>query len=39
VMSSLKVSLPVASIDGRSLALDSDVSDICSKLRQFATTH
>ena len=39
VMSSLKIALPVASIDGRSLAIDSDVSDICSKLRQFATTH
>jgi branched-chain amino acid aminotransferase len=39
VMSSLKIALPVASVDGRSLAIDSDVSDICSKLRQFATTH
>ena len=39
VMSSLKIALPVVSIDGRSLAIDSDVSDICSKLRQFATTH
>jgi branched-chain amino acid aminotransferase len=39
VMSSLKIALPVASIDGRSLAIDSDVSDICSKLRQFATAH
>ena len=39
VMSSLKIARPVASIDGRSLAIDSDVSDICSKLRQFATTH
>ena len=39
VMSSLKIALPVASIDGRSLAIDSDVSDICSKLRQFATSH
>ena len=39
VMSSLKIARPVASIDGRTLAIDSDVSDICSKLRQFATTH
>ena len=39
VMSSLKIARPVATIDGRSLAIDSDVSDICSKLRQFATTH
>ena len=39
VMSSLKIALPIASIDGRSLAIDSDVSDICSKLRQFATAH
>jgi branched-subunit amino acid aminotransferase/4-amino-4-deoxychorismate lyase len=39
VMSSLKIALPVASIDGRSLDIDSDVSDICSKLRQFATAH
>jgi len=39
VMSSLKIALPVASIDGRSLAIDSDVSDICSKLRQLATAH
>ncbi len=39
VMSSLKIALPVASIDGRTLAIDSDVSDICSKLRQFATAH
>jgi branched-chain amino acid aminotransferase len=39
VMSSLKIAIPVASIDGRSLANDSDVSDICSKLRQFATAH
>ena len=39
VMSSLKIALPVASIDGRSLAIDSDVSDICSKLRQFASAH
>ena len=39
VMSSLKIARPVASIDGRSLAIDSDVSDICSKLRQFATAH
>jgi branched-chain amino acid aminotransferase len=37
-MSSLKIALPVASIDGRSLANDSDVSDICSKLRRLATT-
>jgi len=39
VMSSLKIARPVASIDGRVLVIDSDVSDICSKLRQFATTH
>ena len=39
VMSSLKIARPVASIDGRILEIDSDVSDICSKLRQFATTH
>ena len=39
VMSSLKIARPVASIDGRTLAIDSDVSDICSKLRQFATAH
>lgn len=39
VMSSLKIARPVASIDGRSLEIDSDVSDICSKLRQFATAH
>jgi branched-subunit amino acid aminotransferase/4-amino-4-deoxychorismate lyase len=39
VMSSLKIALPVASIDGRTLAIDSDVSDICSKLRQLATAH
>ena len=39
VMSSLKIARPVASIDGRDLVIDSDVSDICSKLRQFATTH
>ena len=39
VMSSLKIAIPVTSIDGRSLVIDSDVSDICSKLRQFATAH
>jgi branched-subunit amino acid aminotransferase/4-amino-4-deoxychorismate lyase len=39
VMSSLKIARPVASIDGRILEIDSDVSDICIKLRQFATTH
>ena len=39
VMSSLKIALPVASIEGRTLAMDSDVSDICSKLRQLATAH
>jgi branched-chain amino acid aminotransferase len=39
VMSSLKIARPVSSIDGRVLVIDSDVSDICSKLRQFATTH
>ena len=39
VMSSLKIARPVASVDGRALVIDSDVSDICSKLRQFATTH
>ena len=39
VMSSLKIARPVASIDGRTLAIDSDVSDICTKLRQFATAH
>jgi len=39
VMSSLKIARPITSIDGRSLAIDSDVSDICSKLRQFATAH
>jgi branched-chain amino acid aminotransferase len=39
VMSSLKIARPVVSIDGRVLVIDSDVSDICSKLRQFATTH
>jgi branched-chain amino acid aminotransferase len=38
-MSSLKIALPVAAIDGRTLAIDSDVSDICSKLRQLATAH
>ena len=38
-MSSLKIGRPISSIDGRSLAIDSDVSDICSKLRQLATTH
>lgn len=39
IMSSLKIALPVQSIDGRTLAIDSDVSEICSKLRQFATSH
>ena len=39
VMSSLKIARPVVSIDGRVLVIDSDVSDICSKLRQFATAH
>ena len=39
VMSSLKIARPVVSIDGRVLVIDSDVSDIYSKLRQFATTH
>ena len=39
VLSSLKIALPVESIDGRSLALDSNVSEICSKLRQLATAH
>jgi branched-subunit amino acid aminotransferase/4-amino-4-deoxychorismate lyase len=39
VRSEEHTSLPVASIDGRSLAIDSDVSDICSKLRQLATAH
>ena len=39
VLSSLKIALPVASIDGRTLEIDSDVSDICSKLRQLATAH
>jgi branched-subunit amino acid aminotransferase/4-amino-4-deoxychorismate lyase len=38
-MSSLKIALPVGSIDGRTLTIDSDVSDICSKLRQLATAH
>jgi branched-chain amino acid aminotransferase len=38
-LSSLKIALPIASINGRSLAIDSDVSDICSKLRQLATAH
>jgi len=38
VLSSLKISLPIASIDGRSLTIDSDVNDICSKLRQLATS-
>ena len=38
-MSSLKIALPVSSIDGRTLANDSDVSDICSKLHQLATAH
>jgi branched-chain amino acid aminotransferase len=38
-MSSLKIGRPISSIDGRFLAIDSDVSDICSKLRQLATTH
>jgi branched-subunit amino acid aminotransferase/4-amino-4-deoxychorismate lyase len=38
-MSSLKIALPVDSIDGRTLTIDSDVSDICSKLRQLATAH
>jgi branched-chain amino acid aminotransferase len=38
-LSSLKIALPVASINGRSLAIDSDVSDICSKLRELATAH
>lgn len=38
-MSSLKIALPVSSIDGRTLANDSDVSDICSKLRELATAH
>ena len=37
VMSSLKIARPITSIDRRSLAIDSNVSDICSKLRQFAT--
>jgi branched-subunit amino acid aminotransferase/4-amino-4-deoxychorismate lyase len=39
VMSSLKIARPITSIEGRSLVIDSDVSDICSKLRQIATTH
>ena len=39
VLSSLKIALPVASIDGRTLAIDSDVRDICSKLRQLAIAH
>ena len=38
-LSSLKIALPVASIDGRTLAIDSDVRDICSKLRQLAIAH
>ena len=38
-LSSLKISLPIASIDGRTLAIDSDVSDICGKLRQLANAH
>ena len=37
-MSSLKIARPITSIDGRALAIDADVSDICSKLRQLATT-
>lgn len=38
VMSSLKIAVPVSSIDGRSLTTDLDVRDICSKLRELATT-
>lgn len=37
-LSSLKIASPITSIDGRILAIDSDVSDICSKLRLLAST-
>ena len=38
IMSSLKIARPVSVINGRSLAIDSDVELICSKLRHLATT-
>jgi branched-chain amino acid aminotransferase len=38
IMSSLKIARPVSSIDGKSLAIDSDVELICSQLRHLATT-
>jgi hypothetical protein len=38
IMSSLKIARPVSVIDGRSLAIDSDVELIYSKLRHLATT-
>ena len=37
-LSSLKIASPITSIDGRILAIDSDVRDICSKLRLLAST-
>lgn len=37
-MSSLKIAVPISSIDGRNLAIDSDVRDICSQLRQLSAT-
>ena len=37
-LSSLKIASPITSIDGRILAIDSDVSDICSKLHLLAST-
>lgn len=38
IMSSLKIARPISSIDSRSLMIDSDVEQICSKLRHLATT-
>jgi branched-chain amino acid aminotransferase len=37
-ISSLKIAAPISLIDGRAVAIDSDVRDICSKLRQLSAT-
>jgi hypothetical protein len=37
-MSSLKIALPIASLNGDSLAIDDDTDQICLKLRELART-
>jgi hypothetical protein len=37
-MSSLKIALPIASIDARPIEIDSDSEQMCLKLRELART-